>query len=91
MTLSLNIPKEAEQTLLDAWGSGLDRAALEALAIEGYRSGKFGTAQVRKLLNFETRWDAERWLGSRGVHLNYSIEDLDADRRTLDRILGKTA
>lgn len=80
--------KEAEDALREAWGNGLDQAAFDALVIEGYRSGKFGIAQVRRLLKLETRWDAESWLGQRGVFLNYSIEDLEADRRTLNRLLG---
>jgi hypothetical protein len=48
-------------------------------------------AQVRRLLGLESRWDAEEWLGKRGIHLNYTIEDLRADRETLDRLLGKSA
>lgn len=91
MTLSLNIPKEAEQALREAWGAGLDRAAFEALVVEGYRSGKFGAGQVRRLLGLESRWDAEQWLGQRGVSLNYSADDLNSDRETLDRVLGKSA
>jgi hypothetical protein len=34
---------------------GLSLAALEALAIEGARSGKLTTEQVRRLLGFSTR------------------------------------
>lgn len=91
MSLFINIPQDAEQALRDAWGSDLDRAALEALVIEGYRSGKFGGGMVRRLLGLESRWDAERWLAERGVCLNYTLPDLEADRRTLDALLGKTA
>jgi hypothetical protein len=91
MTLSLNIPDDAAEALVGAWGAGIDRAALEGLVAEGYRSGKFGIAQVRRLLGLESRWDAEEWLGKRGIHLNYTIDDLRADRETLDRLLGKSA
>lgn len=91
MVINLNIPKDAEETLRSTWGTGLDQAAFEALVIEGYRSRKFGCGMVRQLLNLPTRWEAERWLADRAVPLNYTLEDLQADRQTLDRLLGKTA
>ena len=87
--LTIHIPEDAEQALREAWGENLDRAALEALVIEAYRTGKLGISQVRRLLGFESRWEAEQWLGTRGVNWNYSLDDLEADRRTLDRILGQ--
>ena len=87
--LTIHIPEDAEQALREAWGENLDRAALEALVIEAYRTGKLGISQVRRLLGFESRWEAEQWLGTRGVNWNYSLDDLEADRRTLDRILGR--
>lgn len=91
MTIELNIPDEAEQTLRQAWGDTLDRAALEALAIEGYRTGRLSSAEVGELLGLEDRWTVARWLGERHVPLNYTADDLEADRRTLDRVLGKPA
>ncbi len=87
--LTIHLPADAEQVLLEAWGDNLDRAALEALIIEGYRLGKLGIGQVRRLLGFESRWEAEEWLGQRGVHWNYSPADLQDDRETLDRLLGQ--
>jgi hypothetical protein len=91
MSIILNISSDAERFLRETWGKDLDRAAFEALVMEGYRSKKFGAGMVRRLLDLPTRWDAEQWLGSHGVPLNYSIEDLESDRQTLDRLLGKTA
>lgn len=82
------IPGEAAETLKAAFGSNLDRVALEGLAIEGYRRRKFGVGQVRRLLGFGTRWEAEQWLGGRGVTWNYSIEDLDADAKRIAELLG---
>ena len=87
--LTIHIPEDAELVLREAWGDNLDRAALEALVIEAYRTTKLGISQVRRLLGFESRWEAEEWLGGRGVNWNYSLDDLEADRRTLDRILGQ--
>lgn len=91
MSIIINIPKEQEQTLLNAWGSGLDRAALEALAAEGYRSRRLSAAEVGRLLGLADRWEVNQWLAEHHAPLNYSFEDLEADRRTLDRLLGKSA
>jgi len=89
MTLSIAVTPEVEATLREAWGSKLDQVALEALAIEGYRSGKFGSATVRVLLNHDSRWETEQWLADRGIPLNYTMEDLESDRRTLDALFAQ--
>ena len=89
MNISLDIPSDQERALRDAWGEDLDRVALEAIAIEGYRSGKFGAATVGRLLGHESRWVTERWLADRSVFSNYSMEDLEADRQTLEKLLPR--
>jgi hypothetical protein len=91
MSLNLDISGESERILREAWGIGLDRAALEALVVEGYRSEKFGISQVRRLLGLTDRWKTEHWLAQRGVHMNYSLEDLQDDREAIDKLFGKSA
>jgi hypothetical protein len=88
MTVSIDIPQQAERLLREAFGDNLGRAALEAIAIEGYRGGKLTAFEVQTLLGFEDRWETQAWFASRKVNLNYSLEDLDADRATLNRTLG---
>ena len=88
MTVSFNIPEQAKETLQQAFGENLGCAAIEALAIEGYRSGKLSNYEVQTLLGLEDRWHTQSWLGQHGVNENYTLEDLEADRQTLDRVLG---
>jgi len=88
MTVSIDLSAESEELLRGAFGSNLSRAALEAIAVEGYRRGKLTRYGIQKLLGFDNRWDTEEFLGAHGVDLNYSLDDLEADRRTLDRVLG---
>ena len=57
------------------------REALEALAIEGYRSGALSTLDTRLLLGFETRYELDGFLKEHNVWEHaYSLEDLEQDR-----------
>ncbi|RJP34880.1 MAG: UPF0175 family protein [Candidatus Omnitrophota bacterium] len=86
MATVLELSSQTEQELREAFGPDLNQAAIESLAIVGYRSGKLSLAQVRRLLGFDNRWQTEKWLGERGVTWNYSQEDLEADRKTLSEL-----
>lgn len=90
MAISFEVPADVESELASRLGD-LGQAAKEAFVIEGYRSRKFGISTVRRLLALQTRWEAEQWLYQRGVPLNYSTQDLEADRQTLDRLFDERA
>jgi hypothetical protein len=53
-----------------------DRAALEGLALEGYRHGALSLAQVAELLSFPSRWEAQEFLASFGSWPDYAPETL---------------
>jgi hypothetical protein len=89
MILTLTIPDELAAPLQAANGNDLSRAAIERLALAGYQSAKLNTYQVQKLLGFSSRIATQRWLGQMGAHESYSLEDLEDDRRTLDRHLPR--
>jgi len=62
------------------------REALEAFAIEGYRSGALSAYQTRLLLGFETRFELDGFLKQHGVWDHaYSVEDLDKDATGFER------
>ncbi len=88
MNFTITIPDEFLGPLHAAVGNDLSRAAIEQLALEGYRTQKLSRYQVQQLLGFDNRWETEQWLGQHGVCLSYHLDDLEADRQTLDRILG---
>ena len=72
------------------WGETPDavgRHVMEDAAIEGYRTGRLSQRQVGAALGFDY-WQTEAFLKERGVPLNYSAADLDADNATLDKILA---
>jgi hypothetical protein len=61
----------------------LSRAALEALALEGYRSVRLSEAQVRRMLGFRTRMQVHAFLKAHNVYLNYSVQELENDLESL--------
>jgi hypothetical protein len=87
MPVTIQLPPDIERQLRDA-DPKLDDSARDQFLVANYQAGKLSTGDIALILGFETRFEAERWLGSRGVQQNYSQQDLDADRETLDRILG---
>ena len=60
---------------------------MEDAAIEGYRAGRLSHRQVGQMLGLDY-WQTEAFLKRRGVPLNYSAGDLEADSATLERILA---
>ena len=71
------------------WGDTPDvvgRHVMEDAAIEGYRAGRLSHRQVSDMLGLDY-WQTEGFLKERGVPVNYSAADLEADNATLDRIL----
>ena len=88
MALNINMPKEAEDTLREAFGENLDAQAREALAVEAYRQGKLSLGQFARILGIDT-YTADGTLKQRGIMLNYTADDLRQDVATLERLLAK--
>ena len=85
MQLILDLPDELSSALA-ASGSDLPRAALEAIALEAYRERKLTTAQLRRLLGFQSRYELDGFLKQHEVWLDYSWQDLEHDRDTHRRL-----
>lgn len=75
MTVKLEIPEEFARRLAPDDAS-LARAALEALAVEGVRSGKLTAFQARRLLGIESRFDMDGLLKAHGVFLDLTAQDV---------------
>lgn len=78
--LTIELPEEIERELRAAWGN-LPCSALEALAVEGYRTEALTRGQVGRLLNLNF-WETESFLKERAAFLQYTLEDLEQDRLT---------
>ncbi|MEZ5401887.1 MAG: UPF0175 family protein [Bryobacteraceae bacterium] len=58
MQITLDLPEDIAQGLEAKW-KDLPRAALESLGLEAYRSQAITSAQLRRLLGFETQNNVE--------------------------------
>jgi len=86
MTLTVQIPDfiAASLRLLD---SGREQRVLEALALEGYRSGDLSRAQVGEMLGMGY-WDTEAFLKRHGADYGLTADDLEQDRQKLEKMLA---
>src|SRR5271157_4543840 len=81
MQVTLDLPEELAQYLgRDA--HSLSRAALEALVLEGVRSGQLSTAQARRVLGFRSRHRTDAFLKTHGVELPLTFEQVRRDSKT---------
>ncbi len=85
MQIALELPEDIARGLEAKW-KDLPRAALESLALEGYRSHALTEEQIRRLLGYETRMEVHGFLKEHGVYLHYTLADLERDRETHRRL-----
>ena len=81
--IAVELPEDIAKRLESAWRD-VSRGTLEAVALEGYRDGALTRDQVGRVLGLSF-WDTEAFLKERQAYLAYSEEDVEQDRRDLDR------
>ncbi len=86
MTLTINIPDEVARSLSLDNTSG-ERAVLESLAVEGYRQRRMSRREVGELLGLNY-YETETFLQDHDLDLGLTVEDVEQDRRNLDRLLN---
>jgi len=85
--ITISVPAEIAANLA-VNGGDLSRKTLEALAIEGYREGHLSIGQLALLLGLSVL-EAEEFLQTKGISLNYSIADFEDDLKTASDLNGK--
>ena len=83
--LTINLPDKLAFALGDTSEARVRRLK-EHAAIEEYRSGRLSHREVGESLGLDY-WATEEFLSNRGVAINYTTADLDADRETLAIVL----
>lgn len=81
MAVKIEIPEDIESCLQKEW-INLPRHTLEALAIEGYRTGVLSRSQVRRMLGFETRAEVDEFMKRAGIAFDYTLEGFEHDAET---------
>jgi predicted HTH domain antitoxin len=87
MEVRLTIPDDIAAQLQPN-GGDLGRRALEALAVEGYRTGALSLGQVAEMLGLSIN-EADGFLKARGVQLLSTLAEFEEDRAALEKILSK--
>ena len=85
-TITLSLPEDIAAHLAED-GVDLSRLALEAFGLQEYRVGRLSTAQLQRMLSYDTRWEVDDFLKKHGVELEYTLGDLERDRE-VHRQLG---
>jgi predicted HTH domain antitoxin len=86
MKVTIDLPDDVSAALRGRWDD-VPQRALEAIAVEAYRTGALTESQVRRLLRLESRFQVHALLKEHRVPLRYSEADLEDDIRS-QRDLG---
>lgn len=84
--MTVEIPDQFVSQLLPA-GRDAARSLLEQSVVSAYRDARLTIEQVRELLGFGTRMQVDAFLQQYEIY-DYTVEDLDKDMATLDRMLA---
>jgi len=85
MELTVQIPDDLASRM-SASGGDLSRRALEALALEEFKSGRITKPELRRLLGFGTRYRLDGFLKSHEVYEDYTMNDFEQDRDALKQL-----
>ena len=85
MELTLQIPDELASRMSES-GVDLSRRALEALALEEFKSGRITKPELRRLLGFGTRYQLDGFLKAHDVYEDYTLQDLEQELEGLRRL-----
>jgi len=87
MTISVQVPDALAKALhLD--GPELNRRALEALALDGYRTGELSRGQVSELLDLELN-ETMGFLKAHGCTHGITMEEFERESQALRELLGR--
>jgi hypothetical protein len=81
MRVHLDVPDEVVRQFAAEPG-GINRVAIEALAVEGVRSGKLTMHQAGQMLGIRSRYEMDGFLKTHGVPLPITLQEIVADSET---------
>ena len=78
MKVWLDLPDDVAALLIEK-GQDIPRAALEALAVDAYRTSRITGYQLGQLLAIPSRYELDGFLKRHGVPLDYTIEEFERE------------
>ena len=85
MQITIELPDDIANQLQ---AGDISRRVLELIAADHYRQGQIGAAEVRRMLNFSSRWETYEFLKREKAYLPYTEDDLEQDVQTIRSVLG---
>lgn len=87
MAITIQLPPEIEKELRGQVPD-LDQTTREQFLVSNYQAAKLSAGDIAEILGFQTRDEAHAWLAQRNVPINYSLADLEEDRKNLKSLFG---
>jgi predicted HTH domain antitoxin len=88
MHVNIDLSGSEEAQLRKALGVSLSEIVTDSLLINSYRTGRVSLGQLAAALKLPTSLAALQWLADRKIPLNYDLDELEADHRTIREQLG---
>jgi hypothetical protein len=86
MQLTVQIPDDLAQRLINATCGDLSRRALEAGAADEYRNGQINKPDLRRLLGLETGYEIGGFLKAHDVYEDCAVQDIEDEVAALIRL-----
>ena len=85
MQITIELPDNIANQLQSG---NISRRVLELIAADHYRQRRIGAAEVRRMLNFSSRWETYEFLKGEKAYLPYTEDDLERDVQNIRSVLG---
>lgn len=85
MQIAIELPDDIVNQLQPV---NLSRRILELIVADRYRQGHIGAAEVRRILNFASRWETYEFLKREKAYLPYTEDDLEQDIQTFNNLFA---
>lgn len=86
MQITIELPDDIANQLPPV---DVSRRVLELIVADHYRQGRIGAAEVRRMLNFASRWETYEFLKREKAYLPYTEDDLEQDVETIRNLLTR--
>ena len=87
MQITIELPDDIANQL-ELQPANFSRRILELIAADNYRQDRIGAAEVRRMLNFSSRWETYKFLKREKVYLPYTEDDLEQDVQAIRKLLA---